>query len=261
MRLTEEAQWERRWQSQDRPRVAMDPSRPLFRERHRLFRQLLPAGAERTVLEVGAYPGTYLKYFHDHFGYAPWGVEYVESCARLAQELLIEAGVPATILHRDFFTLDVADSPSGEGWDLTVSFGFVEHFQDVALVVSRHFAVTRPGGHVVLSIPNHAGLGGSVLHAVDREKWAQHNHMDLAALRAAVETVREAEILHAGYVGRFGFWNAGLYSALRRRHRALYPLLRAPLWAAEHAGQWLVPNNGWTSPDALVIARRGDSGS
>jgi SAM-dependent methyltransferase len=256
MRLTDEQQWAEHWRGLERPRVAMNPLRPLFRDRHRLFQRFIPPAAGGTVLEIGAYPGTYLKYFHDHFGYVPWGVEYVESCAVRAREILAEAGVVATILARDFFSLDVADSPSGAGWDLVASFGFVEHFEDVAPVVERHFGVTRPGGYVVISVPNHAGLSGPVLRAVDPEKWAQHNHMDLSALRSAVEGVPDAEILFSGHVGRFGLWAAGLYSAVRRRHPVLYPLVRAPLWAAEHLSQWLVPNNAWSSPDLLVIARR-----
>ena len=75
----------------------------MFRERHELFKKHIPVVKNGNMLEVGAYPGTYLRYFYEHFGYTLWGVEYVESCAKRAAQLLEKDGIPGEILHKGFF--------------------------------------------------------------------------------------------------------------------------------------------------------------
>jgi len=256
MRLSSKNQWESRWQSVGSEALSVPVDKPIFREKHQLFTNYLSPEGKGACLEVGAYPGTYLKYFFEFFGYEPWGVEYVESCAVAAEENLRRTGVPANIFAKDFFETNLGDSPAGEGWDLTVSFGFVEHFEDPAEPIGKHVEVTKPGGNVIISIPNHATLNGKVMRLVDEEKWKQHNLMSLEDLKLAVDRVGDIDVLFAGYVGRFGFWNAGLYSKVKKDYRSIYKFVRAPLWIAEWIGQWVIPNNRWTSPDAVVILRK-----
>ncbi len=256
MKLSTKQQWEERRSKQDKARLSFNPWQPMFRERHKLFKKYIPRVEKGTMLEVGAYPGTYLRYFYEYFGYTPWGVEYVESSAKKAVSLLKAEGVPGVILNRDFFELKLSEAPTAEGWDLTVSFGFVEHFDDSKDAVEKHIAVTRPGGLVIISIPNHAGFQGWIMKKVDRNKWNQHNKMSLEDLEDAVQRAGDGEIVFSGYVGRIGFWAAGLYELVRTRYSNFYPLMRAPLWLIEKIGQWIVPNNRWTSPDAVVILRK-----
>ncbi|MCK5384427.1 MAG: class I SAM-dependent methyltransferase [Alphaproteobacteria bacterium] len=256
MDLCSKKQWRKNWSKQKRNSLSFDPDKPLFREQHKLFNKYIPQDQHGHMLEVGAYPGTYLRYFYDYFGYKPSGVEYVKSCASEAAKLLKKEGVPGTILHRDFFTMDLNDSPAKEGWDLTVSFGFVEHFEDSTDAVAKHIELTRYGGLIIISIPNHAGFNGWILKRIDKEKWKQHNKMSLRSLVDAVQRSGKNEVLYSGYVGHIGFWNTGLYSLIHKRYRKLYPFVRAPLWLIESLGQWCVPNNRWTSPNSLVILRK-----
>jgi len=256
LRLSNKTQWASRWNKNTISELTLPINKPIFKERHQLFQRFLKSKEGESCLEVGAFPGTYLKYFFDFFGYQPWGVEYVESCAISAQENLNEAGVPAHVIAKDFFTLDVSDSPTGQGWDLTVSFGFVEHFEDSRDAVAKHIAMTRPGGSVVISIPNHSGINGAIMRLIDKEKWSQHNLMSLADLEDAVSRCGGVDVIFSGYVGHLGFWNAGLYSKLKNKLPKMYKFIRAPLWFVEWVGQWFIPNNRWTSPDAIVILRK-----
>ena len=256
MRLASKRQWRDRWAKLDDKSFALSVKKPMFREKHRVFVEIFDSEVLRSCLEVGAYPGAYLKYFYDYFGCEPWGVEYVEECAKSAEKKLNQLGVPARILPRDFFDLDSSESPNGDGWELTVSFGFVEHFDDPTEAIGKHFDVTRPGGFVAISIPNHHGINGSLLRMIDEGKWHQHNRMSLRDLQESAERLTDAEILYSGYVGRIGFWNVGLYSKIKAGHPKLYPLLRTPLWVLEWVGQWIVPNNRWTSPDCLMILKK-----
>ncbi|WP_200341805.1 class I SAM-dependent methyltransferase [Rhodovibrio sodomensis] len=256
MRLTDKTQWAERHAGGKSALPRLDVHAPMFRERHAWFGRLLPRNPNWTVLEIGAFPGTNLRYFHDHFGFQPWGVEYVEGSAQEAQRLLDDAGVPGRILARDVFELMPDEAPGAAGWDVTVSFGFIEHFADPTDAIVKHVELTKPGGWILLSVPNHAGLNGTVMRWLDRDKWAQHNLMPLRTMEASIRRLPDAGLVDARHLGRFGFWNAGIYSKAKRDYPSLYPAIRAPLWTAEHLGQWLVPNNPWSSPELVAALRK-----
>ena len=257
-RLSKKEQWESRWSRANKSKLAFDPEQPLFRETHRILHNYLPQTDNGKFLEVGAYPGKYLWYFHKYFGYEPWGVEYVESCAHQAQEMLDSAKIPAHIIVEDFFNLDSDQYIEGKGWDLVASFGFVEHFDEPEAAVSKHLEVTRPGGMVVVSVPNHAGWNGKIMRYIDKDKWKQHNCMSLNDLVEAFNKAGHNKILFSGHAGHIGFWNACVYENAKEIMGKLYPLLRAPLWSIEKLGQWVVPNNKYSSPEILVIAKKLD---
>lgn len=256
MRLSTKTQWEERWKNGGKSKLAFDPCQPLFRDTNRILQRLVPKSDKGKFLEVGAYPGKYLWYFYKYFGYEPWGVEYVESCASRAQDMLDSHKVPAKIIADDFFNINPGDHSIDGGWDLVASFGFVEHFENPTIAVSKHLEVAKPGGLVVISVPNHAGWNGSIMRVVDKEKWSQHNCMALSDLVSAFDNAGNNKILFAGYVGHIGFWNVCVYENAKRKMGKWYPVLRAPLWIVEKIGRLIVPNNAKSSPEMILIARK-----
>lgn len=255
-RLSKKGQWESHWSKTNTSMLAFDPEQPRFREIHRVLQKHLPQTRDGDFLEVGAYPGKYLWYFHKFFGYKPWGVEYVETCAQQAQEMLDSENIPGQMIVEDIFNLNADEHIEKGGWNLVASLGFVEHFDEPEVAIAKHLEVTLPGGLVMISVPNHAGWNGNILHYVDSEKWRTHNCMSLDNMLAAFKNAGSNEIIFSGHVGHIGFWNTGLYRKLKEIMGRLYPLARAPLWLIEGLGQWLVPNNKYSSPTILVIARK-----
>jgi 2-polyprenyl-3-methyl-5-hydroxy-6-metoxy-1,4-benzoquinol methylase len=41
-----------------------------------------------------------------------------------------------------------------EAFDVVLSGGFIEHFTDVAAIVQKHLQLLKPGGRLVVMIPN-----------------------------------------------------------------------------------------------------------
>jgi SAM-dependent methyltransferase len=255
-RLSNKEQWTARWSATSSHELPFNPAKPSFREIHSKIKRFIDEKDGNNCLEVGAYPGKHLWYFHKYHNLKPWGVEYVESAASRAQEMLNSAGVPAHMIVDDFFDLDPADHIDTGGWDVVASFGFVDHFDEPEVAVARHLDVTRDGGLVVISVPNHFGWNGNILKAIDPEKWQQHNGMSLPDLISAFKSAGCNDVLFSAYIGHIGFWNTALYRNAKSRMGAFYPLLRGPLWIVEKLGQWLVPNNRISSPDILIIARK-----
>ncbi len=254
IRLSKKEQWESRWSTVSMGQLTFDPEQPFFRELHLILLKYLPEQSNGRFLEVGAYPGRYLWYFYKYHDYEPWGVEYVESCANHAQKILDSAEVPAHMIVDDFFNLRSGKYIEGGGWDLVASFGFVEHFDEPVVAVAKHLEVTRPGGVVVVSVPNHAGWNGKIMRYVDKSKWKQHNCMSLNDLVEAFNQAGNNTITFRGYIGHIGLWNAGVYPKLKETLGRWYSLVRVPLYLIEKLGQWIVPNNKYTSPDIVIVA-------
>jgi len=254
-RLSTRDHWEDRWRRQkfSVSKVSFDPSKPMFADLHALFARSLPVSAKMRFLEVGCFPGYYLWYFNRYFEYAVAGLEYVESCCTEAAVCLRREGVSADVMHADFF--DYSIDPSRMTFDVVASFGFVEHFSDYTSVIEKHLNLVSPGGYLLLTIPNHQGIYGDILRAVDREKFETHNRMTLADIRAALDQIGGTELVEEGYFGRLGFWNSGVYSWAQRLGKGFYPLVRAPLWCVEKAGR-LLPNSTNLSPIIASIVRK-----
>ena len=128
-------------------------------------------GVGKEVLEICCAPGKWLAFFHREFGFRPSGIEYspagVEATRRNLDLLQFEYG---RFWTGDFFTI-----PPEPRFDLVYSLGFIEHFEDVDAVVARHFAWVKPGGHLILGVPNFRGVHGFFQNILDPEVLARHN--------------------------------------------------------------------------------------
>jgi SAM-dependent methyltransferase len=208
----------------------------------------LPRGEGLEFLEVGCAPGGILAEFCGRLGYVAHGIDYASEPAPIESYLRGE-GVRVGEIHQgDFLTWE-----PGRRYDIVASFGFIEHFEEPAAVVDRHFRLARPGGTVVLTMPHYA-RGQKLLHWLfDRENLRRHNTgcMNLKFLREAAER-NGAEIVAARYTGgHFGFW------CDRPRSSWLGTRLR---WGTEMLLERLAKRlpgdaNPWLSPDLYAVYR------
>lgn len=233
--------------------LTFNPGIPFFSDIHKLLVKHLPRGEGKTCLEIGCYPGTYLWYFNTYFGYRPSGIEYVEACVPKCREYMRSLGIEADIRQADLFQFS-----ADEKWDLVYSVGLIEHFTDTTDVVKKHLELVKPGGYLVLIIPNHSGFHGKILKWVDEDKYNIHNRMGYKAMERAVSASGMAEIVEGGYYGHLGFWNNDLYPFLKSKGKIVYYPSAAVLRLIEYAAKYLVPDTAYFSPNSVLIARRKD---
>jgi SAM-dependent methyltransferase len=124
-----------------------------------------------TVFEVGCAPGKWLAFAAKKFGLHPSGIEYsqggIAATKRNFHMLNISYG---SLIAADFFKT----SPD-KLYDVVMSFGFIEHFDDVDHVVKMHLSWLKPGGILILGIPNFSGLNGVVQSILDKDILDKHN--------------------------------------------------------------------------------------
>jgi SAM-dependent methyltransferase len=177
--LTDSSFWDGYWGSFSLPNT--------IDERHSFDRTLADglrrvlARASGDVLEVGCAPGRWLAFLSRELGLHVSGIEYTTEGAAATRRNLQLLGIPyGDVRDADFFA--VAPSPV---YDVVVSFGFVEHFSNVATVFERHAAWLRPGGRLVIGVPNFAGVHGTLQRILDPSVLALHNVSIMSTERLA----------------------------------------------------------------------------
>jgi SAM-dependent methyltransferase len=146
---------------------------------HHFWNALLPrfiapkAGAR--VLEVGCAPGGNLIQFHRLFGYTPYGLEYTQSGVDLTRRLFVQHGLdPGNVIHNDFFSEAFQKEYAGS-FEVVLSRGFIEHFEDPVPVLEKHLNLLSPGGTLILTIPNFRGLNYCFGWFLMRDLYPLHN--------------------------------------------------------------------------------------
>jgi len=178
--LVEKTFWEQDyyWSEAELP-CRPDSQLPFDRALGAALLELADVGPGDRVIEIGCAPAKWLVHLAERTGAHVEGIEYSERGAELSTANLRACGVEGTIYQADFFTHEVS------GYDLVLSLGFIEHFEELDGVFARHAAFVAPGGRLLLGVPNFRGFNGFLQRHSDTSYLALHNlrAMDAAELR------------------------------------------------------------------------------
>lgn len=172
----------------------------LIKELLKFFDKNLPVTPGLTLLEVGGAYGYYLLYLTRHFGYKAFSLDYSQVGNQQTLETFAKAKVPVEVFERDLFA-DNSDLPK---FDIVYSLGFIEHFDDSLNVVARHLDLLKPGGILLLGVPNYSGIYRKVLHRLAPSIEQTHNMktMDLANWKVFADKL-PIDVIFEGYIGGF----------------------------------------------------------
>src|SRR3989338_5015492 len=104
-----------------------------------IFDKYLVADPNKSVLEIGCANSNFLCYLAKKFGYRAHGVDYSDAIARTA-DLFKFNNLPEPALHKE----DIFSWQTDKKFDVVCSFGFVEHFDDLNKVISKHTELLAP---------------------------------------------------------------------------------------------------------------------
>ena len=170
----------------------------------RIIKAYAPAlGANRSVFEVGCFPGRYLSVFGD-LGYSLNGIDLTPRVLTDMPRWLAANGYKIG----DFYCDDFFKLEAGKTYDIVCSFGFIEHFVNYDEVLRRHLSFISPGGMLIMTTPNFRGSFQKMLHShLDSGNLERHYlpSMNPAAWKKILVD-SGYEVLFSGFKGGFDFW-------------------------------------------------------
>lgn len=137
--------------------------------------RFLQQRAGQSAVEIGSAPGDFLVALHRRFGIVPYGIEYSPVGADLNRRSFSSAGLdPLRVIEADVLA-SATRTQYREFFDVVLSRGFIEHFKDPKDVIARHLELLKPGGLLIVGIPNLRGLNLLLSSIFDRQVVAIHN--------------------------------------------------------------------------------------
>lgn len=199
--LTGASYWDRYWDALTLPREHRHTPRAHYLNAILdVFDRWLPRRDGLSAAEIGGAPGQYLAYLHRTAGYRVTCIDFSETgCAKTLENFAL-LGISGDVIRADI-TGDVGDLPR---FDVVYSLGLIEHFADRATIVANHARLVRPGGHLLLGVPNFRGLTGWFMRTLAPTTYATHeiDAMDLDGW-TAFERALGLRVVWKGYVGGF----------------------------------------------------------
>ena len=138
----------------------------IARTRERLRRRDL------ALLDCGCGEGLILRFVHEQYpGVSVTGIEYsdaIEKARVMGQEL----GYDFRLVRCNL--LEAPDPALVGAFDVVVSVGLIEHFEDHAAMLARLNRFVAPGGCLITIIPNFSGLFNFLWKLYDTENYRHH---------------------------------------------------------------------------------------
>lgn len=193
--ITDEHYWEGYWANYQYGNI---PRKVVFEK----FMPRLKQG--KSFIEIGGFPGTLAAFFYNR------GIKDVTVLDFHMNEEIVRKFETANNLPKntiqciqtDFFKFS-----SDKKYDIVLSLGFIEHFQDTKDVIERHVHLLSSTGQLLILIPNFLGLNGKMQKLFDKENLEAHNlqSMEIPYLKNIMQHfgLKDIEI---DYLGKPMLW-------------------------------------------------------
>jgi SAM-dependent methyltransferase len=244
--LTDRQFWVNYWERKTGLSVSIPPNY-LF---HKELASIINTQNVKTAIELGGFPGYYAvflkKYFKLDVTLLDYFVHQPVTNSLLAANGLKESDI--NIIETDLFNPAVTKQ-----YDLVLSCGLIEHFNDTADIIQRHINFVRPGGTLFITLPNFKALNGWFQRSFDRDNYDKHNIgcMD-PELLAEICSHAGLKVVQSKYFGYFSLWLEN-----EKQKPAGVRIFKKVVWLTGKVFTKIFPfNSKQLSPYIILEARR-----
>ena len=124
----------------------------------------------KSIIEIGGYPGRYLAYLANKYELEPTCLDYNSDDKQIQRTFATMDVSNYHLLKKDFNLYQPEKT-----YDYVFSIGFVEHFDDFDAILDKHIAYLKPGGKMLILIPNKRYLRQVYGYLVDYNNLKAHN--------------------------------------------------------------------------------------
>lgn len=198
--LTDREFWTNYWESKTNLAIAI--------EKYYLFHRQLESIVQRdkisTAIELGGFPGYYTIFLKRYLGVDSTLFDYFVH-KEILKNVLAKNQLSIdeiSVIESDLFTYQPAKT-----YDLVLSCGLIEHFQDTKDIIKRHIQFLKPGGTLFITLPNFKSVNGWVQRNFDLENYEKHNTNCMnPVLLSKICTELGLIVKQAGYWGKYSVW-------------------------------------------------------
>jgi 2-polyprenyl-3-methyl-5-hydroxy-6-metoxy-1,4-benzoquinol methylase len=198
--LTDRSFWKAFWESRKGLIFYIKPNY-VFGD---ILAQLIAEKNIKNAIELGGFPGYYATYLKKYQELDTTLFDYYIH-QDLINQLLEKNGLkPGDI---NIIEADLFNYQPEKLYDMVLSFGLIEHFNDTKAIIETHLQFLKPGGVLFITLPNFKSVNGWVQRNFDKENYDKHNinSMDLQLLTDSCKQLGLREV-EAYYHGRFTVW-------------------------------------------------------
>ena len=170
-----------------------------------ILNKYLSNGKGKSVLEIGCFPGRYLKTFGE-LQYELNGVDTTPKTTTLLNDFFVSKGYRIGKIRCE----SIFDFSSSEKFEVVCSFGFIEHFQNWKSVVDVHLQHLKPGGILILTVPNFSGVFQYIFHKIFDKKNLKRHNLKAMNVNKWLHYIKSKKLGHTvlfkGPFGEIDFW-------------------------------------------------------
>jgi SAM-dependent methyltransferase len=158
---------------------------------------------KKKVFEIGCFPGSYLYHFGKH-KYELNGIDITDEMDESFNNWLQSKGFSVgEIYKQDVFSFEPTIK-----YDIVCSFGFIEHFSNFTELIEKHIDWTKPGGHIIITVPDFANSVQNFLHRYSDKQLLNIHNLKAMNMRAWEKAFacKNVEVIFKGHFGGFTYW-------------------------------------------------------
>jgi len=245
-KLSTKADWKKHWSKHELIRIIPE----CFSWHECLKKAVQEIGGSGSAIELGGFPGDFSVYLKRFCNLDVTLLDYIIDhgiVERLFEINGLNKSVDVKIIEEDIFFYEPQ-----EQYDLVCSFGFIEHFTDLERVLCTHFKFMKPGGMLLMTLPNFIGVNGWLQKIFDPENLAIHNLevMEPGLLKNTLSNLGMRDI-SVQYYPSTSVWLEGL----RRRSFIVRLIIRFIDELVRILARAFGKQNRWFSNSIVIFAR------
>jgi 2-polyprenyl-3-methyl-5-hydroxy-6-metoxy-1,4-benzoquinol methylase len=160
------------------------------------FEEFISGGNYSTLMEVGAGSSGWLPYLAKKYHLHVSGLDYSEIGCEICKRNLEYQGIS----YEKVICEDVFNWGSDDTYDIIISFGVIEHFENPERILDICRRHLNKGGLVITVVPNLKGFPGRIVKNFLPEVYKMHQVIDLKQLNSVHQMAGFTEI-KSNYTG------------------------------------------------------------
>ncbi len=171
---------------------------------HKPLATIIKSHSIKTAIELGGFPGYYAIFLKKYFNVSSSLFDFFVDRSILSKVLKKNELTQDAI---EIIEADLFNYYSEKKYDLVLSCGLIEHFDDTKDIINRHIQLLNDRGVLFISLPNFTGLNGWIQRKFDMYNFEKHNirSMDLLLLKKICHDLKLVDV-KIEYYGKFTVW-------------------------------------------------------